>query len=88
MTYDEFITTYKPRKNHLDPYASFDGYLFETFGHDLDFVLSQNLTNIWTVIEGDNDTLYLESGFHVVNRLGYFITQEPNNNPQFSILID
>lgn len=32
---------------------------------------------IWTVIEGERDSLYLKSGYHRVNRLYHYITQVP-----------
>jgi hypothetical protein len=36
---------------------------------------------VWTVVEGDEDTLYAMAGYHVVNRVGYLVTREPWTNP-------
>lgn len=33
--------------------------------------------NLWTVVEGDYGMLFIEQGFHYVNRLGYIVTAAP-----------
>lgn len=76
MTYDEFIDTFRPVKNHFED-AAFDGYLFETYAEQADYVRWQPERRIWTIIEGDDGELYLVDGYHWVNRLGYFITEVP-----------
>jgi hypothetical protein len=67
---------YKPIKNHLDDNASFDGIMFETYGEELDFVKAQAPNTIWTYGEED-DKVFIQAGWHFVNRLGYFITEVP-----------
>ena len=74
---DQFVSVYQPLVNHLDTSASFDwgdgrGTLFETFGDELTFVRSQAREKIWTLLTVD-DVFTIVSGFHFVNRLGYFI---------------
>jgi len=32
---------------------------------------------VWTVVEGDDGRLYALTGFHIVNKLYYAITEEP-----------
>lgn len=32
---------------------------------------------LWTVVEGDRDSIYLLSGFHRINRMYHFVTQIP-----------
>lgn len=67
---------YQPIQNHLDPKA---GDKFETYGKELDYVLSIANTEparVWTLVDGD-DGLYITSGYHLVNRLAYFITKNP-----------
>lgn len=51
--------------------------LFETFGKDLEFVRNQNPANIWTVVDGSDDNMYLIAGYHLVNRINYIITEQP-----------
>lgn len=49
---------------------------FETYGDDLKTVLTQNERFVWTCIDGD-DGMYYVSGYHLVNRIYYIITDEP-----------
>jgi hypothetical protein len=77
MKEQSWFDKYKPIKNHFDDNASFDGYMFETYGEEWEFVKSQPLNTIWTFIHGDYDTLFLDSGMHIVNRIGYFVTTNP-----------
>lgn len=73
MNYDDWFHYYSPVKNNFDPNASFDGYLFETYGEELSYVKAQVNGAIWTIIQGDDEKLYLTPGYHLVNRLGYFV---------------
>ena len=77
MEYEDFIETYKPIKNHIDTNASFDGYMFETYGKEVDFVKSQSPANIWMYGDGDDGGSFIWSGWGFVNRIGYFITEVP-----------
>jgi hypothetical protein len=79
---EEWFNTYKPIINHLDPNASFQtdegvGYMFETYGDEVEFVKKQNPNCIWTYGDGDDGGGYIWSGWHLVNRIGYFITEVP-----------
>lgn len=77
MDYDDFVQTYKPIKNHIETNASFDGYMFETYGDEYEFVKSQSPANIWMYGDGDDGGSYIWSGWGFVNRIGYFITEVP-----------
>lgn len=78
-----WFDTFKPVPNVLDPNASFHddetgfGYMFETYGAEVEFVKSQDPDTIWTYGQGDDGGLYIWSGWHLVNRLGYFVTTVP-----------
>jgi hypothetical protein len=53
---------------------------FETYGEELDYVLKIAYTEpkrIWTLVDGDDGNLYIASGYHLVNRINYFITHNP-----------
>jgi hypothetical protein len=76
ITENEFYENFTPVENHLDNNASWDNCMFETYGEEEDYVREQDNNNIWTIVEGDNDTMFIESGFHIVNRMGYLITKE------------
>lgn len=78
MTYSEFMAVYQPHANHLYPQAPFEGRMFETFGEELFYICQQSPAQIWTVVEGDDyPQPTLISGFHLTNRLGYFLTAKP-----------
>ena len=77
MTEDEWFDTYKPILNHIDTYASFDGHMFETYGDELEFVKAQDENRIWMYGDGDDGGSYIWNGWHIVNRIGYFITEVP-----------
>ena len=77
MSFTEWCETFRPTTNPLVPTAPCDGLLFETFGPEFQIVRTTDLARVWTLIEADDDTLYILSGLHTVNRLGYFITEAP-----------
>ncbi len=82
MDYDEWLKTYKPIYNHIEPNASFQdetgqGIMFETYGDEVAFVKSQNPANIWTYGDGDDGGGYIWAGWSFINRIGYFITEVP-----------
>jgi len=78
ITEEQFEEQYTPIKNHLDENASFDGCMFETFDDEYDFVKRMAEQNkVWTIIEGDNNKMYYSTGVHLVNRLGFLVTEEP-----------
>lgn len=87
MNYDEWCEHYKPIKNHIDPNAGFGGEMFETYGAEVEFVKEQDPSKIWTVLTGDDGGLYLCSGWHYVNRLGYFVTEVPLESDKDSLEI-
>ena len=74
---DAWEAKYQPIKNHIDPKA-YDK--FETYGEELDYVLSIANTEpkrVWTLVDGDDNNLYIVDGYHLVNRVNYFITKNP-----------
>ncbi|WP_420419645.1 hypothetical protein [Pacificispira sp.] len=73
--FDAWAKTYRPVRNGHRPDAPFDGLMFETFGDELETILAATPGCVWTLVEGDDDTVVVVSGFHVVNRLGYFLTE-------------
>jgi hypothetical protein len=87
LTEDEWFEQFKPIPNHLDENASFNdgeqGYMFETYGDELEFVKSQDSNRIWTYSDGDDGGTYISDGYHVVNRIGYFVTTVPYDDSQY-----
>jgi len=78
LTEEQFDEQFTLVENHLDNNASWGGAMFETFGEELDYVRmkAQKGNNVWTIIEGDDDSMFIVSGVHLVNRIGYLITRE------------
>jgi hypothetical protein len=75
--FDAWDAKYQPMDNHIDTNA---GDKFETYGEELDYVLSIANTEparVWTLVDGDDGNLYITSGYHLVNRVNYFITHNP-----------
>jgi hypothetical protein len=77
MTEDEWFETYKPVRNHIVRDASFDGYMFETYGGEVEFVKSTPEQHVWMYGDGDDGGTYIWSGWGYVNRIGYFVTEVP-----------
>lgn len=81
LTEDNFSELYNPIKNHLDSNAGWDGTLFETYGAELEHVLSfancfDKQKRVWTLVESDGN-MSVSAGYHMINRMGYFITEKP-----------
>jgi hypothetical protein len=100
LNFEDWEYRYKPVKNHLDDNASFqdehgNGIMFETFGDELQYVLgvaSKEPDRVWTYVDGDDGT-YVTNGYHLVNRIGYFITDVPYDDkggtePFLDVLVD
>jgi len=82
--FEEWSEQYKPIRNHLAPARNcYDGMMFETYGKELEFVRNQPEVNVWTLINWEREDLLIP-GFHIVNRLGYFVTEIPFEGDMFS----
>ena len=81
LTEEEWFDTFKPIPNYIDDNASFNdgehGYMFETYGEELEFIKAQEPNRIWTYCDGDDRGTYIFEGMRIVNRIGYFITTVP-----------
>lgn len=83
LTFEKWVKQYRPLSNHLVPDAPYDGLMFETYGNELEFVRNHMNTDprkIWTQVEVD-DKMYILSGFHYVNRFGYYVTEITHQGP-------
>ena len=77
MDFDEWCATYKPIPNNIVEDSSFDGTMFETYGDEVAFVKKADPAYIWMYGDGDDGGTYIWNGWHIVNRIGYFITEVP-----------
>lgn len=86
MTVEEWIEKYKPINNHLDDNASWqdangNGSMFETYEKELIHVQEVNAiypNKVWTYCDSEfTSGTVVVAGYRLVNRIGYFITEEP-----------
>lgn len=75
MNTDQFEELGPIKNPHAD--HGWDGTLFETYGVELNFVRSQPENHVWTLVNGEGGNPVVLSGFHIVNRIGYFVTEKP-----------
>lgn len=73
MTYDYWVDNFKPIKNNL---TNGEDTHFETYGDEYDYVKGIHPNFIWTEVDGDSGT-YIVAGHHFVNRIHYYITENP-----------
>ena len=77
--------------------CSFSGCMYETYGQELDYVRSMIEENrVVTIIEGEDEegedgemhsVIFYESGYHIVNRIGYLVLDKPYTE-EFSVKLD
>jgi hypothetical protein len=77
MTFEEADEQFKFMVNNYDENASFDGLMFETYGDEVEYVKTKPHDRIWMYGQGDDGGLYIWSGWGFVNRIGYFISEQP-----------
>ena len=76
LTEEDFDRKYTPNIKLKSECFDDKSGRFETFGNDLKTVLAQEEKYVWTCIDGD-DGMYFISGYHLVNRIYYLVTNEP-----------
>lgn len=74
-----FTSLFPLLPNHLNEHASIDwgdgfGSMFETYGKEWEFVYSQPVSHVWTLVDSD-EGLLIVSGRAFVNRIGYFVSR-------------
>ena len=81
LTEDQFHDQYETVPNHINAAAGWTvgdsgGCLFETYGEEAEYVRRYDPRKVWTLLDSDDGDMYLASGLHFVNRVGYLITRE------------
>jgi hypothetical protein len=82
LSENEFDEQFPLLTNHLNPAAGWAigddrGCLFETYGEEFAFVMQQDRRCVWTWIDGDEGDMFVISGLHFVNRIGYLVSEHP-----------
>lgn len=77
ITEEQFMDTYKPVATGRE-----GEFMLDDFQEAVQFAEARGLTSnhVWTILEsgdGDDDALYVSAGYHLVNRLGYIVTEQP-----------
>ncbi len=75
MDYEVWEEKYKPKKSP-EKHSPYNNTLIEYYREHWDYLKKQNIRNIWTLVSGEDDSLIILPGSHVVNRLGYFVTEK------------
>jgi hypothetical protein len=80
LSEDDFYSQYSVVPNHLCPECETFGGMYETYGKEVDYIreLASNPTTkgkVWTIVEYDGK-FFIISGYHLVNRFGYLVTEE------------
>ena len=89
-----WFETFKPVPNpHCDSGYLIDDvqYMFEIFGQDeaaVMAVVDDTPNKVWTLIEDDDGNQRIVAGFHYMNRMGYFITEEPYATGEEEFIVD
>jgi hypothetical protein len=86
FTEDMLWEKYKPIKNLLKQQEGFEGCIFDAYGAELEFVMTQNPKKIWTIME-ENGALVYQAGYHLVNRIGYLVCEHEWENDTLEIII-
>lgn len=92
ITFEQWEETYKPIQNTVSNREEYNGWMFETYDEDEQFVketAQKNPNVVWTVLTGTDEGDVLVQGFHYVNRLCYFITEIPfDDRDEIEVYLD
>ena len=93
LTEEQFDERFTILKNHLNDDAEMDGHMYETYGKDLKHILelSNNSSTkgyVWTYCDDDDGHPAFVSGYHLVNRIGYLLTNQlVEDGKEFSVKV-
>ena len=76
LTLEQWESKYMPMITPTPDDSNWGGTMFETYGAEYAIVAATPDERVWTWVESDtDDSTYLCSGFHFVNRIGYFVCE-------------
>jgi hypothetical protein len=79
LTEDEWLEKYTPIDNPFTEQGSYDNTLYETYGDEYEAIKIADVVNprkVWTLIDNNEGWTGIVAGWHYVNRMGYFLTEE------------
>ncbi len=86
LSFSNWLSSHRPQKNHLDPEARLNGFLYEHEGDQWDHIVQLPTETFWTVYE-ENNQIKIRNGYQVRGRIGYVITSVPHNAHR-TIIVD
>lgn len=75
LSEDDFENSFSLVYNKIRSDAAYEGYAFETFGAELEFLRTQLNSKVWSLIEEDGQ-LMLISGYHDGFVIYHLVTNE------------
>ena len=61
--------------------------MFDNSFKELTFVQSKPVEYVWTYVDHNGNGTSIIPGYHVANRIGYFITKVPRSKDQENLVI-
>ena len=83
--WNEWEAKFKPKTNHFR-IPNHGEMIYETYGEEVEYVKSLDPKYVWTFVSGDGADL-LVAGYAYVNRLGYYIAENPWTDEDDSCLL-
>jgi len=84
LSFENWERKYKPMQN-----TKSTGIFFCTHDEDDIQFLKENqdddALNIWTLVDGDGEELFIDSGYRFVNRMEYLITEVPRESKYIKV---
>jgi len=74
LTLNEFIQNYHPE---VYSGGELRDYFAPATGEEKKYLDSIDYHHIWTLVTADDDGDFILNGYHLVNRLSYFVTKVP-----------
>ena len=77
ITYGYWEEKYSPIEDEYGYPRVFDTH------DDWQYISTISPLNVWTTVEGDNDSYVITNGVSMVNRLEYYVTKVPWNEGEY-----
>lgn len=74
LSEDQWHSEYEPEET-----------LYETYGDDLSYIHSLPVSRVWTLVDGDENTVII-NGMGFVNRIGYYVSKKPHNQDDLIVV--
>lgn len=59
--------------------------MYETYGEDMAYINSMPAGYVWTLLDGDGDSVVV-NGRAFVNRIGYYLSKKPHNTKDLIVV--